>query len=236
MFPSPVPEDLVLRVFSLQGVDIGAAIALVNIHAYRTVQVAPRSLAVYATPEQMSRIQKLVAGLEVPLPGATQQPPSWRQWRIIVFLLGAGEGAPGQSVPAVLQPVVRELEQALPYRGYTLRDALPVLVTPGTDTSVKSLLSTGAFGEDGEPGGEPYSIEFRKILPLTDAAGVIGEVSFGTQVRVRQGGPSPEKFFTQQVGLRSQASLSPGESVVLGRVGITDSSSNLFVILHMPKQ
>lgn len=240
-FTRPVPEDLVLRVFSLKEVDINAAMSLVNIHAFRTVQVGPRSLAVYATADQMPRIEKLVAGLEVPLPGPEQQPMAERQWRMVVFLLGTGDDAQGQPVPAVLQPVVRELEQTFPYRGYTLRDALPVLVTPGSNTIVSSYLSGSALGSDDALGSEPYRINFLKTSALPQSGGVLSsEVQFSYRVRVRQGAfkadPTNTQFNVQQLGIESRVSLSPGQTVVLGKVSESNAGGNLFVVLHMPKQ
>ncbi len=237
MFTSPVPEDLVLRVFSLKEVEIGAARDLINLHAFRTAQVGPRSLAVYATADQMPRIEKLVAGLDVPLPGAMPQPPMEKQWRVVVFLLATGEVGNGQAVPAVLQPVVKELEQTFPYRGYTLRDSFPVLVTPGSNTTVSSLLGSSASTGEPDQGSVPYTVIFTRTVALPRSEGIGGEVAFKYPVRVAAdaGGASRQYSFSQ-LSIQSKVSLAPGESVVLGKVSGSDAGGNLFVVLHMPKQ
>lgn len=232
----PVPENLVLRVFSLKHADLNTALSLTNIHAYRVGPVGPRSLAVYATADQMPMVEKLMAGLDVPQPGANEVAPLVKQWRVMLFLLGTGEAGSGQAPPTILRSVIQELEQAFPYRGYTLRDAVPVLVTPGSDTTITSLLSSAAPDPETNLSSDPYTVQFRKTSPHPRTEGISCEVAVDFNVRVPAVGGPPTQFQYRQLNIRSTVFISAGESVVLGKVRDSSAGGNLFVVLHMPKQ
>jgi hypothetical protein len=215
------PRD-VTRVFKIQYVDLDELKQLLGIFPAQTIASAG-ALSVKGSKEVVDAIEETIKRLDIP-----PVPVEERAAELTIFVLTPGD-QPGGALPAVLGPVVTQLNAIFSYKGLRLIDTLLVRGAARSDEKPtdKRAASAGnqstasgtlAVGSADMPASYAFGATFQ--LRKTDnephlyLQGMNFTVSAPRAVEPKAGAD------VQTGGIRTNLEIRPGQQVVVGKTSI----------------
>ena len=139
---------------------------------------------------------------------------------------GRAENARGGTIPADLEPAVKQMKDAFSYQAFTLLDTIAVRGTEGTGMVLKGLLPSTAT-----PINLAYFYETGYRTERTsDADKTMEFLNFRFNIRVPvTGGPN---LTYGDTGIGTSVTIREGQQLVLGKLKIDQSADNaVFLVL-----
>jgi hypothetical protein len=135
------------------------------------------------------------------------------------LVAGGGAGVAGaNSMPADLDPVVKQLRASFPFGSYRLLDTAMVRTRDGSDGSVQGMLPTGAF----------YSINFQPVRIADDSPKQVRV----NGLRLRQyivTGRTEKGNITEDAYVTADIDVKEGQKAVVGKSTMRDAAIFLIV-------
>jgi hypothetical protein len=152
----------------------------------------------------MQNAAEIVAKLDAPMPGP-------RNVELTFYILEAG--AQGGTVPAVLEPVTKQMREMFGYQGFRVLDSPVVRAREGHNASVSGTVMTG-----GKPQGYQMSLRTSAIERTKQAVVRIDEMRFN--VGTGSGIPMINTSFE----------ISAGQFAVIGKTGLEGPDRALLLV------
>ena len=161
----------------------------------------------------------------------------------VFLILATNKETAQQNLPAVLDPIVKQLRQALPFKNFTLAASFLNRVKNNGKLEVTWL--GGPYEAHGSPAttNPSFSQLTAFVRMFTDDGGRdvvrLNEFRFGTRVPIVVGqtttsvstntAPVPAAVTYEPVGLRTDLSMREGELVIAGTLNVSSSGDSLVV-------
>lgn len=159
----------------------------------------------------------------------------------LYLLVATNQEVADTKLPAVLEPVVKQLRPSLPFKNYRLAATLINRVKNNGRLNLKWI--GGPLGVSTEPSINPSFNEFKvnTVKVITDSAGqsVVRMEGFGFGARipiqtaaVASTSPgSPAVFNYESTGLNTDISMREGEPVVVGTLHVGPSGDAIILVM-----
>ena len=161
----------------------------------------------------------------------------------LYLLVATNQEVPDAKLPLALDPVLKELRPALPFKNYRLAATLINRVKNNGRLNLKWI--GGPLGITAAPSINPSFNEFKvnTVKLVNDAAGkpVVRMEGFGYGARipiqtgpaatVASNGPSPAVFNYESTGLNTDISMREGEPVVVGTLHVGPSGDAIILVI-----
>jgi Bacterial type II/III secretion system short domain len=189
-------------------------------------------------PENIAAIEEAIRRLDVPERTSPALVPTSIEFQI--YLLTASNAtAEKSSFPAVLEPVIKQLQATLKYANYRL---ITTLLSRGNEFgNVKgSGITDPLFPLPTNVGKAYYTYNFNNVRLALDAAGkdTIQIQGFGfnvsTPVLTEGSGPTA-KFQYRDNGINTSLNLREGEMAVVGTANLGSSDEAMIVVVSARK-
>jgi len=164
----------------------------------------------------------------------------------LYLVLASNQPTANARVPALLDPVVRQLQAALPFKNYALAATLLNRVKNGGRLSVRWIggpLAAPASSSSSTPSFNDFTIDAVQLGTTADASHIVRlkGFSFGSRVPVQTGAVASTGNFPipsinyEPTGLHTDISLNEGEPVVVGTLNIGPSGDVLVVVISVKR-
>lgn len=159
----------------------------------------------------------------------------------LYLLVGSNQESENPRLPAVLEPVVKQLRSTLQFKNYRLAATLINRVRNGGLLSLRWIGEPLALGA-ASPSTPSFS-EFKvsAIRLITDQRGQqavqMENFSFGARIPIQTSGPvasnspTPPFFTYENTGLNTDISMREGEAVVVGTLNIGPSGDAIILVV-----
>ena len=186
------------------------------------------------TPKDIAKAEEIIRAVDVPRGKIAGFRGSVE---LDAYFIAAGSEAAGEAIPALVEPVVSELQKRFPYERYSLLDSALVQVAYLADAQVR--------GQFSRPDGDPitYLLE-AKASDITGPEGaktiylheLLAEWSIPYKEKVttlKDGKGSTEVFNRQhELRIRTDVSIPEGKLVVVGKAGSPTAAEAIFLVLR----
>lgn len=162
----------------------------------------------------------------------------------LYLLVGTDQEVPDAKLPAVLEPLIKQLRLALPFKNYRLASTLINRVKNNGRLNLKWI--GGPLGVTAAPSINPSFNEFKvnTVRVANDAAGQpivrMEGFGFGARIPIQTGssaavasnGPAPLAVFNyESTGLNTDISMREGEPVVVGTLHVGPSGDAIILVI-----
>jgi len=158
----------------------------------------------------------------------------------LYLLVGSNQESESSRLPAVLEPVVKQLRSTLQFKHYRLAATLINRVKNGGRLSLRWIGEPLAMGAT-SPSAPSFS-EFKvsAIKLVQDQRGQqavqMENFSFGARIPIQSGplasnSPTPPVFNYENTGLNTDISMREGEPVVVGTLNIGPSGEAIILVV-----
>lgn len=195
-------------------------------------------LIVHAPEQTMSFVQETIAKLDVPSVEAPRKPTV----EFTGYLLGAGREPPTAEdvamMPAVLQPVVKELQDKFPYKSYRLLESTTIRVRAHEQGQVDGLIPR--FLPEplrGQPANYNLLVDVGGVRPRADGSEIeLRQVVLVGQVPIviSPEGTPPQQTSISKAGftVRTTLAIREGQTIVVGKAGVQGIVDGIFLVLR----
>lgn len=159
-------------------------------------------------------------------------PPPTKNLEMTAFLLVAAEAPrPDLSLPARLEPVVKQLRGMFNYKSYALLETLVVRSRDGKEGSV-----TGVVPSPSDTTAKTfYSFSYRSARLTSDPNGNIIRIdglNLGARIPLAtESGAQGSKIQYQNTGVTTNVDVRDGQMVVVGKANVDGSNNALIIVL-----
>jgi hypothetical protein len=163
------------------------------------------------------------------------------------LVLASNQPTANGKMPAMLDPVVRQLQATLPFKNYALVGTLLNRVTNGGRLSVRwigGLLAAPSSASSSTPSFNDFTIDAVQLGTAADGSRIVRlkGFNFGSRVPVQTGAtvastgsfPVPSISY-EPTGLHTDISLNEGEPVVVGTLNVGPSGDVLVVVISVKR-
>jgi hypothetical protein len=158
----------------------------------------------------------------------------------LYLLVATNQEVADTKLPAVLEPVVKQLRPSLPFKNYRLAATLINRVKNNGHLNLKWI--GGPLGVSTEPSINPSFNEFKVVgvKLITDAAGQsvvrMEGFSFGARIPIQTGAVASTSatapvFNYESTGLNTDISMREGEPVVVGTLHVGPSGDAIILVM-----
>jgi len=216
-------RQLPVRLFQVKYANVYQLIKVFN--AFGAMMNADGDLkviSVRASQPVLDAIDEAIKRLDVP------QPPA-KNIELNAYLITASPQSSATSLPAELEPVVKQLKSVFSYQGFKLLGTLSLRGRDGSTGSVSGVLPPIAADA-----GRPVTYQFRvKTMAVTsddDKARVvrINDLALNLHIVVRTG---PGELSGEDVSIGTSVDAREGQKVVVGKANIDNADNALILVL-----
>ena len=159
----------------------------------------------------------------------------------LYLLVATNQEVADTKLPAVLEPVLKQLRPSLPFKNYRLAATLINRVKNNGRLNLKWI--GGPLGVSTEPSINPSFNEFKvnSVKVITDAAGQsvvrMEGFGFGARIPIQTGtalasnAPSAPIINYESTGLNTDISMREGEPVVVGTLNVGPSGDAIILVM-----
>jgi len=163
------------------------------------------------------------------------------------LVLGSNQTTANGKIPAMLDPVVRQLQATLPFKNYALAGTLLNRVKNGGRLSVRWIggpLAAPSSASSSTPSFNDFTIDAVQLGTAEDGSRIVRlkGFNFGSRVPVQTGatvastGNFPVPLINYEpTGLDTDISLNEGEPVVVGTLNIGPTGDVLVVVISVKR-
>jgi hypothetical protein len=163
------------------------------------------------------------------------------------LILATNQSTADNKMPALLDPVVRQLQATLPFRNYALAATLLNRVKNGGRLSVRWIggpLPAPASSSSSTPSFNEFTIDSVQIATAEDGSQVVRMrgFNFGSRIPIQTGttiastgNVSFPSIAYEPTGLHTDISLREGEPVVVGTLNVGPSGDALVVVVSVKR-
>jgi hypothetical protein len=163
------------------------------------------------------------------------------------LVLASNQPTTNARMPALLDPVVRQLQADLPFKNYTLAATLLNRVKNGGRLSVRWIggpLAAPSSATLSTPSFNDFTIEVVQLGTAGDGSRIVRlrGFNFGSRVPVQTGATvastgnfSMPSISYEPTGLHTDISLNEGEPVVVGTLNVGPSGDVLVVVISVKR-
>jgi hypothetical protein len=165
----------------------------------------------------------------------------------LYLVLATNQPTANARVPALLDPVVRQLQATLPFKNYGLAATLLNRVKNGGRLSVRWIggpLAAPASSSSSTPSFNDFTIDAVQLGTASDGSRIVRlkGFNFGSRVPVQTGATvastgtfSVPVISYEPTGLHTDISLNEGEPVVVGTLNVGPSGDVLVVVISVKR-
>ncbi|HYR75988.1 MAG TPA: hypothetical protein VEM96_09100 [Pyrinomonadaceae bacterium] len=165
----------------------------------------------------------------------------------LYLVLASNQPTANARMPALLDPVVRQLQATLPFKNYALAATLLNRVKNGGRLSVRWIggpLAAPASSSSSTPSFNDFTIDAVQLGTAADGSHIVRlkGFNFGSRVPVQTGATvastgnfSVPSISYEPTGLHTDISLNEGEPVVVGTLNIGPSGDVLVVVISVKR-
>jgi len=165
----------------------------------------------------------------------------------LYLLLASNQPTANARVPALLDPVVRQLQATLPFKNYGLAATLLNRVKNGGRLSVRWIggpLAAPVASSSSTPSFNDFTIDAVQLGSASDGSRIVRlkGFNFGSRVPVQTGATvastgtfSAPVISYEPTGLHTDISLNEGEPVVVGTLNVGPSGDVLVVVISVKR-
>jgi hypothetical protein len=164
----------------------------------------------------------------------------------LYLVLASNQPTANARMPALLDPVVRQLQAALPFKNYALAATLLNRVKNGGRLSVRWIggpLAAPASSSSSTPSFNDFTIDAVQLGTAADGSHIVRlkGFNFGSRVPVQTGAVASTGNFPvpsinyEPTGLHTDISLNEGEPVVVGTLNIGPTGDALVVVISVKR-
>ncbi len=228
--PKPVPPERITRVIEVKYAEPAQlADLLLPFTRNSPTQVVPNNrfgtLTLSGSPSTVSAMEEIVRRFDV-------APPKPKNIEVTAYLLGTSEGgSSSQTIPAQLEPVLKQLRSTFAYKSYQLLETIVTRsslgqVFPGPTVSDGFISDPSALETR-----IPYTFKYQGCRLIHDDKGdsiLFEDMSLNLDFK-ETGGPTATSTKTR--GFRTSLNLRPGQMVVVGKTNFQVGNSALIAVI-----
>jgi len=182
-----------------------------------------KTIAVYATKNQLDEFEQLIKRLDVP-------PPPVRNIEVTIYLMSALGQPAATPVPPELEGVVKQLRSMFSYKGYQLIDTQVIRVRAGQGGNASAVIDSGSTQEM----KTVTQLKFRAASASSDEKGRairIDGLTVALKVPVATKFGDQKQYSYLDTGFSTDVDLHEGQKVVVGKANMDGSDKASIVVL-----
>ena len=217
---APAPPK-VRKLFILKYADPRSVTPLLQVFDASVMQSADlHALSVTATEQTMRAVEDAIAKLDVPAASPKNVELTMQ------LVVGADTDSMNGPLPKDLEPVVTQLRNTFPFKGYRLLDVMTLRARVGQRASTDSDGGAMQFSGITKSVSSTFAINSSSLAPDGSTVKLDG-LRAGSRIPVEEG---QGQFRYQELNLATDVDIKEGQKVVIGRHGITRDQA-LFLVL-----
>lgn len=237
--PAPSAEAVIIPVKTLTGDAFNRLAKMLDVFGvpYKADDQL-RTIVAYGPKDKVAQMRAVIEQLD--RPGSEAAIGRNVDMTLTFLLCSMKPTTDTRAVPADIEPVVRQLRAATPYKDFAVLDTVPLRVQEGKATRHNSQLPGFSTNVPGQPVTSRMLIRPEAIIQKASdrlvrfaQVEISLRIPYVTNAFLPSGSASNMPFQYREAGIDTAGDFKEGQKTVLGKVSGSDDDSAVFIVISL---